>query len=191
MLTELRRIFDAPRYLIAHWPGDEHWTDADIARLVDIAAKHKLNPADILLVHLSEVPEKERVKGPSAWHTPIPGQTASGMMQWIKQTSESIGVNHDAIMQMSIAQQLGVLDKYLARYVAGRGVQNAADLYMVNFIGGLCKTESCAPKQGSKAYEVNRYLDGDGDGDVDISDLAAKLAKLADAWAKNPLRRVY
>ena len=181
-----------PAYRVHTWNGHERWSDEDIKKLVAIAAKYDLNPGDILLIHLSELGLLYNGSGdPSKWHTPLPGQSASGMMQWIRSTSASLGVDHDAIMRMGISEQLDVLDKYAARYFAGRGAKTAADLYMINFIGGLCKTEACAPKRGTPAYDVNAALDLDRDGDIDITDLSNKLAKLANRWAAKPIRDVY
>lgn len=176
--TSPRRAFSEGRFTARAWKGNEHWTDADIARLVEIGDAVKVNPADILLVHLSETGGDPFAKNPLG---------AVGLIQWTDGTAKMLGTRSSAIAEMTLPEQLDLLEKHAQRFWKGRGIRNAADLYLLNATGGkVCKT-------GETCYEGNRVWDLDKDGDLDKVDLANQLNKV---WrqrygAELPLRTVY
>jgi len=167
-----------PRYQVRAWKGSELWTDGDIRRLVQIADDVKINPADILLVHLSETGGNPFAKNPLG---------AVGLIQWTDGTAKMLGSSAKAIGDMTLAQQLDLLEKHAQRFWKGRGIRNAADLYLLNATGGkVCK-------EGEGCYEGNKVWDVNHDGTLDKSDLGAQLNKV---WRQRfgadlPLRSVY
>lgn len=95
-----------------------------------------------------------------------PTSSATGLIQFIESTAEGLGTTTAALAQMSRAEQMQYVEKYLEPY-KGR-INNFGDLYMaVHWPAGVGKEDSYVMyERGSAAYDANRSLDTNGDGTV-------------------------
>jgi len=136
-----------------------------------IAKRLKTDPAWLLNVMASE-----SLFNPAA-HNGLPGQTASGLLQFIESTAQSMGTTTDAIRRMSPVEQLRLVERYLTPF---RGRLNGlADVYMAVFRGFIVEggdTTVVAPLGKSnkerRVYSLNRRLDFNGDGKITKGELA-------------------
>lgn len=136
-----------------------------------IAKRLKTQPAWLLNVMASE-----SLFDPAA-RNPLPGQTASGLLQFIEKTAQSLGTTTEAIRRMSPIDQLPLVEKYLAPF-KGR-LNSQADVYLAVFRGFLVKGDErtvIAPLDQSndekRKYILNQSLDLDHDGRITKGELA-------------------
>jgi hypothetical protein len=142
------------------------WTE-----LQAIAKRLKTEPAWLLNVMASE-----SLFDPKA-RNGLTGQTASGLLQFIESTAQSMGTTTDAIRRMSPIEQLRLIEKYLAPF---RGRLNSlADVYLAVFRGVIVEggdVTIIAPLNNSnkelRIYSLNRWLDFNGDGKITKGELA-------------------
>jgi hypothetical protein len=114
---------------------------------------------------------------PSA-RNPLPGQTASGLIQIIEQTAAGMGTTTAAIRQMNPVEQLRLVERFFTPF---RGQLNSqGDVYLAAFRGFIMDggpETVVAPLNDSpkerRAYALNRGLDFDGDGRITKGELAA------------------
>lgn len=107
----------------------------------------------------------------------LPGQTASGLLQFIESTARSLGTTTAAIRRMNPLKQLKLIEKYLSAF---RGRLNSlGDLYLAVFRGFIIEggpETVIAPLTASyrkkRAYLLNRNLDLDKDGQIKKGELA-------------------
>lgn len=175
------KLYSPPSLLIRAWKGSERWSDADIRRLVSMADAANINPADLLLVHLSETGGGD----PARWVNRQGDRVvAAGFLQWTRSTAKALGYDLEDIAAMGITSQLDVLEKHIAKYLKGRKIRDAADLYLLNF--GQQKAV-----KGEPAYDVNVPLDRDKDGDIERDDMVSKLSQVRrNQWDNMPWRDV-
>jgi hypothetical protein len=136
-----------------------------------IAKRLKTDPAWLLNVMASE-----SLFNPAA-RNGLPGQTATGLLQFIESTAQSMGTTTGAIRQMSPVEQLRLVEKYLTPF---RGRLNSlADVYLTVFRGFIIEggdTSVVAPLGKSnkelRIYSLNRWLDFNGDGKITKGELA-------------------
>lgn len=95
-----------------------------------------------------------------------PTSSATGLIQFIESTAESLGTSTAELAGMSRTEQMEYVEKYLRPY-KGR-IKNFGDLYMaIHWPKGVGKSDDYVMyKQGSDAYEANKGLDKNGDGTV-------------------------
>lgn len=95
-----------------------------------------------------------------------PTSSATGLIQFIESTANSLGTSTAELADMTRAQQMEYVEKYLRPY-KGR-IKNFGDLYMaIHWPKGVGKSDDYVMySQGSKAYEANSGLDKNGDGTV-------------------------
>src|SRR5499426_3880777 len=74
----------------------------------------------------------ESLLNPSARNS-LPGQTASGLLQFIEATARSMGTTTAAIRRMNPVEQLRLVERYLTPF-RGR-LKSLADVYMAVFRG--------------------------------------------------------
>jgi Transglycosylase SLT domain len=140
--------------------------------LREIAKRLKTEPAWLLNVMASE-----SLFDPKA-RNGLPGQTASGLLQFIESTARALGTTTEAIRRMSPLDQLRLVEKYLTPF---RGRLNSlADVYMAVFRGFIVEGGSealAAPLNDSRrerrVYALNRGLDLDGDRRITKGELSA------------------
>jgi Transglycosylase SLT domain len=142
------------------------WTD-----LQAIAKLLKTDPAWLLNVMASE-----SLFNPAA-RNGLPGQTATGLLQFIEDTAQSLGTTTEAIRRMSPVEQLRLVEKYLTPF-CGR-LNSLADVYLAVFRGFIIEGGEAtviAPLDNSnkerRIYSLNRWLDFNGDGKITKGELA-------------------
>jgi Transglycosylase SLT domain len=108
---------------------------------------------------------------------PLPGQTASGLLQIIRQTAIGLGTTTAAISRMNPIEQLQFVEKYFVHF---RGNLNSlADVYLAVFRGFIVNggpETVVAPLNNSskerQAYSLNKGLDLNGDRRITKEELA-------------------
>ena len=136
-----------------------------------IAKRLKTEPAWLL-----NVMANESLFNPTA-RNGLSGQTATGLLQFIESTAQSMGTTTGAIRRMSPVEQLRMVEKYLTPF---RGRLNSqADIYSAVFRGFIVEggdTSVVAPLGKSNkerhVYSLNRWLDFNGDGKITKGELA-------------------
>src|SRR5262245_21699555 len=127
-----------------------------------VAERLKTQPAWLLNVIASE-----SLFNPSARNS-LPGQTASGLLQFIESTAHSMGTTTKAIKRMNPVEQLRLVERYLTPF---RGRLNSlADVYMAVFRGFIIEggdANIVAPLDNSKKEQrifiLNKWLDFNSD----------------------------
>ena len=148
---------------------DEHpqfWQE-----LLAVAERLQTEPAWLL-----NVIAVESLFDPGARNS-LPGQSASGLMQWIESTARSLGTTTRAIRRMSPVEQLPLIEKYFAPF---RGRLNSmADVYLAVFRGFILEGKDetvVAPLNDSRKeqriYRLNQWLDLDNDRKITRGELA-------------------
>jgi len=136
-----------------------------------IAKRLKTEPAWLLNVMASE-----SLFNPAARNR-LPGQTASGLLQFIESTAQSMGTTTEAIRRMRPVEQLGLVERYLTPF---RGRLNSlADVYLAVFRGFIVEGGDAivvAPLDNSnkerRIYSLNRWLDLNSDSKITKGELA-------------------
>lgn len=124
-----------------------------------VAARLETEPAWLLNVMACE-----SLFDPDA-RNPLPGQTASGLLQIIEGTARRLGTTTAAIRRMSAVEQLRLVEKYLEPF---RGRLNAiSDVYTAVFRGSIVEGGDAVVVVDStrepRVYALNRSLDIDSD----------------------------
>jgi hypothetical protein len=112
----------------------------------------------------------------------LPGQSATGLLQFIESTAKNMGTTTEAIRRMNAVEQLRLVERYLTPF-RGR-LSSMANVYLAVFRGFIINgggSTVVAPLDKSsrekRIYTLNRWLDFDGDGKITKGELA--LAALA------------
>src|SRR5215475_1538534 len=136
-----------------------------------VAKRLKIEPAWLLNVMASE-----SLFNPAARNR-LPGQTATGLLQFIEDTAQGLGTTTEAISRMSPVEQLRLVEKYLSPFRGRLG--SLADVYSAVFRGFITEggnTSVVAPLNNSnkerRIYSLNRWLDFNGDGKITKGELA-------------------
>ena len=127
-----------------------------------VAERLQTQPAWLLNVMASE-----SLFNPAA-RNPLPGQTASGLLQFIEATARRIGTTTEAIRRMNPVEQLRLVERYLMPF---RGRLNSlADVYLAVFRGVVIEGgETVVVVDSNKErriYALNKSLDLNGDGRI-------------------------
>ncbi len=136
-----------------------------------IAKRLKTEPAWLLNVMASE-----SSFNPAA-RNGLPGQTATGLLQFIEDTAQGMGTTTEAIRRMSPVEQLRLVEKYLSPF---RGRLNSlSNVYSAVFRGVIAEggdASVVAPLNNTnkelRIYSLNRWLDFNGDGKITKGELA-------------------
>jgi len=142
-----------------------------LPELQRVAARLETHPAWLLNVMACES------SFISSARNPLRGQTASGLLQFIKKTATSLGTTTTAIRRMNPVDQLWLVEKYFIPF-KGR-LNDLADVYLAVFRGfimdGGPETVVAPLNHSSKerqAYSLNKGLDLDGDRRITKVELA-------------------
>jgi hypothetical protein len=132
-----------------------------------VARRLKTHPAWLLNVMACESLFDPRVRNP------LPGQTASGLLQIIESTARSMGTTAEEIRRMSPKEQLRFVERYFEPF---RGRLNTlADVYMAVFRGAIVEGGDRVVVVDSgkerRIYALNRSLDIDEDGRITKGEL--------------------
>jgi Transglycosylase SLT domain len=151
-----------------------------------VAARLKTQPEWLL-----NVMAVESLLNPSARNS-LPGQTASGLLQFIEATAQSMGTTTAAIRRMSPVEQLRLIEKYLTPF-RGR-LHSQADIYTAVFRGFIVAggdASVVAPLDSSKKeqriYSLNRWLDFNSDGKITKGELALAAYTIGRFFPSKPL----
>ncbi|SRR6266545_1801921 len=129
------------------------------SELQAVASRLQTQPAWLLNVMASE-----SLFNPVA-RNPLPGQTASGLLQFIEATACRMGTTTGAIRRMSPLDQLRLVEGYLKPF-KGR-LKALPDVYMAVFRGSIVEGGDEAVVVDSskepRVYALNRSLDLDND----------------------------
>jgi len=141
------------------------------AELQAVAGRLKTEPAWLLNVMASE-----SLFNPTA-RNGLPGQTASGLLQFIEGTAQRLGTTTEAIRRMSPIEQLRLVERYLMPF-SGR-LNSLADLYLAVFRGLIVEGGDetvIAPLDPSskeqRIYSLNSRLDFNRDRKITKGELA-------------------
>jgi len=127
-----------------------------------VAERLQTQPAWLLNVMASE-----SLFNPAARNS-LPGQTASGPLQFIEATARRLGTTTDAIRRTNPVEQLRLIERYLTPF---RGRLNSlADVYLAVFRGIVIEGEDGVVVIDSgrepRIYALNKSLDLNGDGRI-------------------------
>jgi len=122
----------------------------------------------------------------AAAHSPIPGQTATGLIQFIESTARSLGTSTAALRTMSALQQLPYVERYFQRTL--RLTPNAPESYILATYGradlvnapddlAIDHATSDDPAEAER-YRVNSAFDASGKGWISVGDLRASLRRV-------------
>jgi hypothetical protein len=133
-----------------------------------VAQRLKTHPAWLLNVLACESLFDPKVRNP------LPGQTASGLPQFIESTARGLGTTTAAVRRMSPVEQLRLFEKYLTPF---RGRLNSlADVYTAVFRGTAIEGGDTVVVVDSgkerRIYALNRSLDINEDGWITKGELA-------------------
>jgi Transglycosylase SLT domain len=127
-----------------------------------VAERLQTQPAWLL-----NVMANESLFNPAA-RNPLPGQTASGLLQFIESTAGRMGTTTEAIRRMSPVEQLRLVERYLKPF-RGR-LDSQADVYLAVFRGVVIDGgETVVVVDSNKerrVYALNKSLDLNGDGRI-------------------------
>jgi len=127
-----------------------------------IAKRLETEPAWLLNVMASESSFDPKARNG------LPGQTATGLLQFIESTARGMGTTTEAIRRMSPVEQLRLVEKYLTPF---RGRLNSlADVYLAVFRGAVIDGGDTVVVVDSnkerRIYALNKSLDLNGDGRI-------------------------
>ena len=109
----------------------------------------------------------ESLFNPAA-RNPLPGQTASGLLQFIEATARRMGTTTEAIRRMGPVEQLRLVEQYLVPF-RGR-LNKLADVYLAVFRGVVIEGGDTVVVADSnkepRIYTLNKSLDLNGDGRI-------------------------
>lgn len=103
---------------------------------------------------------------------------ATGLIQFMPKTAQSLGTSVEDLAQMNEFQQLDFVEKYLVNakrsYIKGNHELSAGDVYGLIFLPAK-SGENVLAVEGTKRYRQNKGLDYDGDGVISRDDLTAHI----------------
>jgi hypothetical protein len=152
----------------ASWQTDKPFMD-EVNR---VAQKFNIKADDLLAVMASESGVKANAVNPKGG--------ATGLIQFMPRTATALGTTTAALQQMSRAEQMTYVDKFLTMNNLPSGA-SAGRIYATIFLPGRA-SKDVLTERGEIYYESNRALDMNGDGKITISDLDARIAQKAAAF---------
>jgi len=132
----------------------------------EIAKKYNLKSDD-----LYKVIYKESGGNPKAQNSIT---KATGLIQWMPKTAEKFGTSIEALLNMSVLEQLEYVDKYIGFWSNIKPINSYLDLYLCIFYpSAIGKDLSHIICNGGVVYKSNIGIDrkGDNDGALTLSDI--------------------
>ena len=108
---------------------------------------------------------------------------ATGLIQFMPSTAQSLGTTTTALKNMSAIEQLKYVEKFYLLQRKGAGFDdshtlNAGDLYALTFLPARAKREVlCERGEGNNYYEWNTGADTNKDGKITKSELAERVQR--------------
>ncbi len=151
-----------------------------LAALGELADRHGWN-ADGIAAVISH----ESGFNPAA-RNPTPGQTATGLLQFIESTAHRLGTSTAALATMTATEQLPFVEKFFRMALGGRLPTDPADYILATYgradvIGApdshvLDRRDSTDPREAER-YRVNASLDTAHKGWIDVGDLRRSVRR--------------
>lgn len=98
---------------------------------------------------------------------------ATGLIQWLPSTAKRFETTVSEIHNMSVSEQLDLVEKYLEFWEPEQGYKDFTDLYLAVFSpSALGKSNNyIIGAEGSKAVVQNTVVDGNKDGILTVADV--------------------
>jgi transglycosylase-like protein with SLT domain len=132
-----------------------------------VAARLKTHPAWLLNVMACESLFDADARNP------LPGQSASGLLQIIESTARGMGTTANAIRQMSPLQQLRFVERYFKPFTGQ--LDTLADVYTAVLRGSVIEGGDAVivvnSKNEQRVYTLNKSLDLNNDGYITKGEL--------------------
>lgn len=138
-----------------------------------ISVRLGCDPSDLMAVIAFETGERF---APDVVN-PVSG--ATGLIQFMPRTAESLGTSIGALSAMTAIEQLDWVERYIAGIAAGRPLGALGDLYMtVLWPKAVGEPESFVLfSDPSREYRNNKGLDGNRDGVITKAEATAKVVQ--------------
>lgn len=152
----------------------------DFVRQVILEANKRGWDGNALLGHISiESGFNPAIKNPQ------PGQTASGLIQIIESTAQSLGTTTAAIRGMNHMQQIPLIFAFFDKYSKGRALKDG-DYRLIGYgLSPSLADSSVLWKSDSKLYALNKYEDSDNKGFITAGDIRRNFrSKMSAAQAR-------
>jgi hypothetical protein len=133
---------------------------------------------------LAAVMSHESRFNPAA-HTPIPGQTATGLIQFIESTAKRLGTTTAELIKMTAVQQLPYVEKFFKLTLGGRKPTLAEDYILATYgrpdatgkpDSFVLDRQSGGSDAESMRYRVNAALDREKKGAITAGDLRRSMS---------------
>jgi N-acetylmuramoyl-L-alanine amidase len=144
------------------------------AKTIEIANKLGIDPKVMVSIMAFE-------SGLNPSRKNMAGSGATGLIQFMPSTANSLGTTTDKLGKMSSVEQLDYVEKYFSQPHLKGKINSVADAYMaVLWPAAVGKPmDHVLFSAGSKAYEQNKGLDLDKDGNITKEEASRKVRKFA------------
>lgn len=149
-------------------------SDEFYSKTVEIAKKLNCSPDELMGVMNAESGIDSSIKNSA-------GGSATGLIQFIESTAESLGTTTEKLAQMSPEEQLDYVEKYLVKAKASAGIDedekiSGGTLYALIFLPARANKNILASQgEGNNYYEHNKALDKNKDGNISITELDQRV----------------
>jgi tape measure domain-containing protein len=106
-----------------------------------------------------------------------PRSTATGLIQFMRDTAIGLGTTVEELKGMSALEQLDYVEKYFQKFSTLRKYASQEELYTAVLAGKPRRGESVLFRQGTQSYTANRELDKDKSGTITAVEAAAHVFK--------------
>ncbi len=140
-----------------------------LAKVKEIAKRLNCDYRDLLGLMNSESGIRADIKNPNG--------SASGLIQFIESTANSLGTTTAELRAMDPIDQLDYVEKYLTRVKAQAGLTgklSAGDLYSLVFLPGRASRDVLT-SSGENYYAHNKGLDLNHDGQITKAELSQRI----------------
>ena len=140
-----------------------------LAKVKEIANRLDCDYRDLLGLMNSESGIRADIKNPNG--------SASGLIQFIESTANSLGTTTAQLRAMKPIDQLDYVEKYLTKVKAQAGLTgrlSAGDLYSLVFLPGRARRDILA-SSGESYYACNRGADLNKDGKITKAELGQRI----------------
>jgi hypothetical protein len=140
------------------------------SRVLDISKNLGTDPNNLLAVMSFET---GGTFSPSTKNTV--NNKATGLIQFMPSTAESLGTTTDELSKMSATDQLSFVEAYLSPFKGN--LKKLSDLYMAVFMPKFIKAteETMVALEGTDAYSQNKGLDVNKDGAITKLEVTQKV----------------
>ena len=140
-----------------------------LAKVKTIANRLNCNYRDLLGLMNSESGIRADIKNPNG--------SASGLIQFIESTANSLGTTTAQLRAMDPIDQLDYVERYLVQAKANAGISgrlSAGDLYSLVFLPGRAH-RNVLTSSGENYYACNKGLDLNSDGQITKAELGQRV----------------